>query len=157
MLRQGQQTFCAVVPGCQPCAILAAGRAWQHISARKVVDANCVLAFVAGAYDIYLGDATVPLLSNASYYFRQSATTKFGWSGAPCLTPAAAMCEVQAANYPCPSPPSAPVAPDQPSPFPPTAPVDAACGYQSTIWCTICNHFWLLLLLFASLVTVCGP
>jgi hypothetical protein len=98
------------------------------MSARKVADASCVLAFSAGAYDIYVGDSTVALLSNASFYHRQSAFMKYGWSGAPCLTPAAAMCEVPATNYPCPSPPSMPVTPDEPSPFPPMAPVDASCG-----------------------------
>jgi hypothetical protein len=115
-------------PACNP--LVCQPRAWQHISARKVADANCVLAFAAGAYDFYLGDSTVALLSNASFFNRAGAFLKHGWSGAPCLTPAAAMCEMPAANYPCPSPPSPPTAPDQPAPLPPTTPAEASCGWQ---------------------------
>jgi hypothetical protein len=97
-----------------------------HVSARKVANADCVLAFAAGAYDFYMGDSTAALLSNASFFYR-AGELKYGWSGAPCLTPAQAVCEVAAGRFICPPPPAAPSEPDSPSPFPPTVPAGEYC------------------------------
>ena len=97
------------------------------MSARKVADANCVVAAAAGAFDIYLGDSTVAMLSNSSFYLTSGPSTKYGWSGAPCLVNAAAMCEMVATTFPCPSPSPPPEAPDAPAPFPPSAPLEASC------------------------------
>ncbi len=92
-----------------------------------MADANCVLAFSAGAYDVYLGDSTVAALSNAGSYARLGGSTKYGWSGAPCLTPAASICQIPASIYPCPSPPNPPTSPDAPYPFPPVASTEPSC------------------------------
>jgi hypothetical protein len=87
-----------------------------------------VLAFSAGAYDFYMGDGTVAVLTNASFYLTGGSGVKYGWTGAPCQTAAAAVCEMPSANYPCPSPPLPPTSPDAPAPLPPSIPLEASCG-----------------------------
>jgi hypothetical protein len=109
-------------------------RSWVHSSARKVVGADCVLAFSAGAYDLYLGDASAAALSNSSFFHPGPAGLKYGWSGAPCLTPAQAVCEVAAGSFVCPPPPSAPTSPDTPSPAPPPlVPPGEACKHPCPV------------------------
>ena len=96
------------------------------------MDAGCVLAAASLTYELFLGDSTkAEQVSNVSYFTRSAASSKYGWVATPCSTPAAAICEVQASAYPCPSPPSPPAEPDAPDLTTPTAPMLLeTCGWR---------------------------
>jgi hypothetical protein len=91
-------------------------------------DTHCVLASTALAYNLFLGNASaLEQAANSSFFTKDPAVSKYGWVGASCLTAAAAVCEVPAALYPCPPPPSPPAAPVPPEKLPPSGPTEGLC------------------------------
>jgi hypothetical protein len=91
---------------------------WFHFKAKANADNACARASPDVSFEYFFGNTSLAAdMGNYSYYVVTGSSRKYGWTGINCVSQLPYMCELPAARFACPPPPS----PDEPA-WPPVSP-----------------------------------